>query len=94
MIIEFSMGLTTSMAIQNSRTLAQNITTKNSHGKNETGATTRAEILFKNSYGQNSVRSLDLSLEVRLLLNFVIVSVPRHVSVTNNTVHTNFTGTA
>ena len=33
MIIEFSMGLTTSMAIQNSRTLAQKFATKNSHEK-------------------------------------------------------------
>ena len=76
MIIKFSMGLTTCMAIQNSRTLAQKFATKSSHGQTETGATTRAEILSKNFYGQNSARSLDLNLEVRLLLNFVIVSVP------------------
>ena len=86
------MGL--GMAIRNSRTLAEKFATKNPHGETETGATARAKIVFKNSYGQISARSLDLNLEVRLLLNFVIVSVPRHVYVTNNTVHTNSTCTA
>jgi hypothetical protein len=57
------------MAIQNSRTLDQKFatSTRNPHGKTETGATARAEILFKNFYGQNSARSLDLNLEVLVL---------------------------
>ena len=75
MIISMGLG----MAIRNSRTLAEKFATKNPHGKTETGATSRAEILFKISYGQNSAGSLNLNLEIRLLLSLVILSMPRYV---------------
>jgi hypothetical protein len=66
------MGLT--MAIQNSRTLAQKFATKNPNGKTETGAIAYSE----------SRNIIQKNLEVRLLfelLNFVIVSGPTAVGI-------------
>ena len=53
-----SMGLT--MAIQNSRTLAQKFATKNPHGKTETGATAYSE-------SQNVVQKIGSTAVIRII---------------------------